>query len=108
MRVLRKFAGKEIDCYDLKSGDKSTFDSYLEYHNQFERFELRVISDSLVNAHPLEGRWFLIFSDECIKNRRFIITNHMNYYKNEFKMSRTDRNYHSRKRAYMLKYHARV
>ena len=71
---------KSVDCYDLKTGDKTEFDNYYSAATHFG-LQNMVVYKSISVAKPLlRSRYFLIFSDESVKNRRFILASQMNYY----------------------------
>lgn len=79
--ISKKQWTRGVDCYDLKTGEKTKFDNY---YLVAEKFNLTYDSVyvAIEKARPIvKNRYFLIFSDNSVKNRRFILSSQMSYYK---------------------------
>tara|TARA_R110000744_G_scaffold102377_9_gene196951 strand:+ start:334 stop:654 length:321 start_codon:yes stop_codon:yes gene_type:complete len=93
---------KQVDCYDLKTGKKTQFDNYYLMADHF-KVKNRVAYKAIQSARPLnKNRYYVIFSDECVINRRFILASQTNYYKTQL-LSKKDRIDISQRRSTLYK-----
>jgi len=71
---------RSVDCYDLKTGDKYKFNNHYlaaEYYS----VSPDAVYVALDLARPIiESRYYLIYSDESVKNRRFVLASQMSHY----------------------------
>jgi hypothetical protein len=79
--ISKKQWNRGVDCYDLKTGEKKQFDNYYLVAEKFG-VSYDAVYVAIEKARPiLKNRYFLIFSDSSVNNRRFILSSQMSYYK---------------------------
>ena len=88
--ISKKQWTRGVDCYDLKTDDKREFENYYLAAEHF-KVSPDTVYVSIEKARPIiKNRYFLIFSDEAVKNRRFVLASQKSYYKIQL-LSKKDR-----------------